>query len=512
MNVRSSLAAFCLLALLLSGCERKPATGSSFSESTSPRAATSPEEIRAFCGGSCHPYPGADTFPRKHWRTEVERAYRFHELYGTDAKAPPIQDVIKYYEKDAPEELPPANIVRSKIPLSVGFEKVSYPAPTENGRPTISHVTLARLGKVGDAGPMQLLAADMGTGNILVLKPTDPKPAWKIIAKVPNPARLEVVDLDRDGIQDLLVANLGSFPPTDRLCGGVVWLRGQADGSYVSHAILEGVGRVADVRAADFRGTGRLDVMVAVFGLHATGEIIHLENETTDASKPVFRKTIIDRRHGAIHVPIADLNGDGKPDFLSVIAQEHEMIVGYINDGTGKFTPKTLYRAPHPGWGSSGIQLIDMNGDGRLDIVYSNGDILDEPYLWKPYHGIQWLENKGNLVFEHHPICAMYGAHSANAGDVFGTKRPAIAAVSFLPADKFTDREQRKADAVILLEQTAPGVFERHSISLGDCDYCNCFVGDVYGTGRNDIVVGHFSSKDSMNAVTVWRNTGPVAK
>jgi hypothetical protein len=141
-------------------------------------------------------------------------------------------------------------------------------------------------------------------------------------------------------------------------------------------------------------------------------------------------------------------------------------------------------------------------------VLYSHGDILDEPYLLKPYHGIQWLENKGSLTFEHHPIAPMYGAHNAVAGDFFGTGRPGIVAVSFLPADKFPDRIPRKADAVILLEQTAPGKFERHSLATLDCDAVVCATGDLYGTGRVDFVVGNFSSIRSDHPVTIWKNLG----
>jgi len=217
---------------------------------------------------------------------------------------------------------------------------------------------------------------------------------------------------------------------------------------------------------------------------------------------------VIDKRHGTIHVPVTDLNGDGKPDFIALIAQEHETVVAFINEGGGQFTKKTLYSAPHPGWGSSGIELVDMNGDGKLDILYTNGDILDEPYLWKPFHGIQWLENHGDLKFEHHRIADMYGVHHAVAANITGNKLPDILAVSFLPADKFSDRGKRKADAVVLFEQVAPGQFERHTLASESCDAVVCAAADLYGTGRIDLVVGNFSSPTSNDPATIWKNLG----
>ena len=105
---------------------------------------------------------------------------------------------------------------------------------------------------------------------------------------------------------------------------------------------------MADVQAADFRGTGKLDLVVAVFGWHDAGEILLLENQTTDWAKPKFVPRVLDDRHGAIHVPVADLNGDGKPDFVALIAQEHETVVAFLNEGGGKFRKETLYRPRTP--------------------------------------------------------------------------------------------------------------------------------------------------------------------
>jgi FG-GAP-like repeat len=265
---------------------------------------------------------------------------------------------------------------------------------------------------------------------------------------------------------------------------------------------------LADVQAANFRGTGKLDLVVAVFGLQAAGEVILLENHTTDWDKPKFVPRQVDARHGAIHVPVADLDGDGKPDFVALFAQEHEAVVAFLNDGRGGFRSEMLYRAPHPAYGSSGIELVDLNGDGKLDVLYSNGDILDEPFLLKGYHSVQWLENKGGLKFEHHAISPMYGVHRAVAGDVLGNGRKDVVAVSFLPHDKFPDRATRQADAVVVFEQTADGRFARHPLLTVDCDSVVCVVGDLYGTGRQDIVVGNFSSPKSDHPVTIWRNAG----
>lgn len=493
------------------GCRRTVEEPSTQGDSPTPAVATADieKEVHVFCGSACHAYPPADTFPRRYWKAEVERGFHFFEQSGQSMAVPPIEAVVRYYEQRAPEELPPAELKPEPYPLPVRFESVSYPPPP-GGKVAVSNVSLVRLTHPkATSGPFDILATDMQNGRIMLLSPADPSPAWKVLGKVNNPAHATVVDLDGDGLPDILVADLGSFPPTDRRCGSVAWLRGRADGTFAPPVILlDNVGRVADVQAADFRGTGRLDLIVGVFGLHAAGEVLLLENETTDWDKPKFVPKRVDARHGAIHVPVADLNHDGKPDFVCLFAQEHEAVVAFINDGKGEFTPKTLYKGPHPAYGSSGIELVDLNGDGKLDVLYSNGDILDEPFLLKPYHSVQWLENKGDLKFEHHPISPMYGVHRAVAADLLGSGRKDVIAVSFLPHDKFPDRVTRKADALTVFEQVAPGRFERHPLATIDCDSVVCVAGDVYGTGRQDIVIGNFASPKTDHPVTIWRNMG----
>jgi hypothetical protein len=333
--------------------------------SSSPAEKELDAHVHEFCG-HCHAFPPPETFPRSAWKHEVEQGFGFFDLYAPPIHPPPQEATVKYFQDRAPEELPPAHIEYASTPLPVRFEPITFPAPPDVEWPIISNVNLVHL---YDDRRLDVLATDMAHGLVMVLQPYAPKATWKILAQLQkpdhsgpggNPAHTQVVDLDGDGIKDILVADLGNFTPTDDRVGRVIWLRGERDGTFTPFTLLRGVGRVADVEAADFRGVGKMDLVVGVFGLQKEGEIRYLENRTVNRDDPQFESRVLDDRHGTIHVPVCDLHGDGHKDFVALISQEYETVVAFLNDGKGHFEKKTLYTGPHPAYGSSGIEVVDM--------------------------------------------------------------------------------------------------------------------------------------------------------
>jgi hypothetical protein len=467
----------------------------------------SAQEVKARCG-ACHPVPPPDILPRARWRDELLRMMLIQEGVPEPASGssfiplpPDWIRVQRYYEAHAPDRLPDPEPWPSVDAAGLAFARHTLHVPTPTVATSIANVRFLDLD--GD-GRLDVIGTDMRQGYVYAGLAKE-NFTLKAIARLRHPAHIEQIDLDKDGLPDLLIADLGSFEPADHQNGAVYWLRQMKDHTYKPIVLADHLGRAADARAADFDGDGDLDVIVAVFGWRKTGNITLLENRTKDWNTPVFVPKVIDTRTGSIHVPIADLNHDGKPDFVTVFAQEHETIVAFINTGKGlEFTPQTIYAAPHPNWGSSGIDLVDLDGDGDLDVLYTHGDTFDDTVV-KPYHGIQWLENRGTYPFTEHTLAALPGVQRAQAVDLDGDGDLDIVAAAMIDGGELTPR----LASLVWLEQVKPGVFERHTIEMGSPYHPTLDIADYNGDGRPDILVGWWAfGKPLPTWIDIWENLG----
>lgn len=484
----------------------------------SPAAAVRREtEIREACT-QCHRWPPPSILPKRAWAGKIEKMFSLANV-GLRAKFNrPIlslrpEEVAGYFEALAPEQLetPPWGPASDGPGLQWDRRGLAGVPPGEK-LPGTGNVRLLDL--FPERPGLELVACDMLSGWVSWTDPKNPKMGLEGIARVAAPDHAAAVDLDKDGRIDLLVAELGQVMPSDKRLGGVVWLRQSEARRFEAIRIAGNLGRVADAEAADFDGDGDLDVIVAEFGWITVGRVLLLENRSEQGGGgiPTFIQRTMDDRVGSIHVPVADLNEDGRPDFVALISQQSEAVVAFINRGKGQFERREIFTAPHPHWGFSGLEMVDMDRDGDLDALVTNGDTMDDMIRIKPYQGIAWLENRGSYPWVHHVVARHYGIMRAQAADMDGDGDMDVVASTWLPELEEAERSQYALPGLAWYEQKSPEVFVPHLVADDHCDRPTLDLGDIDGDGRPDIVagtawLGRPPAARPPVAVEVWRQT-----
>jgi FG-GAP-like repeat len=319
------------------------------------------------------------------------------------------------------------------------------------------------------------------------------------------PAHVQVIDFDKDGHNDILVAVLGLLFPSNDKIGSVVILQNDGTNHFIKHVVIDKIARVSDVRAGDLDGDGDMDLAVAQFG-YDDGETRWMEN----LGNWKFKSHILQNLSGPINVILDDIDKDGDLDIISLVSQEWEEIYCFINDGKGNFTPKLLYGSSNEDFGSSSIFICDLNKDGKDDILYTNGDAFDYiPPQGRPWHGVQWLENKGNMNFEYHRICNFIGAYNARPVDIDNDGDLDIFCVS-----AFNLWDKPESQSFIWLENDGKMNFTLHNIASSPTHILTLESGDFNNDGLMDFVTGDmhaYPPYDRMGRITLWLNNGKLA-
>lgn len=484
-------------------------------EAPAPSAALSTEaqaRVERFCG-DCHALPSPESFPQDRWPKEVRQGYDFYlASLRTDLPRPPEGDAIRYFQASAPDRLTvprAADRVEPAPPLR--FEPIVTLAGADAVDPAIAQVLTLPASAAGAS--LGLMTTDMRSGEIRRWQLSAENAVGEVIARLSHPCRAAPAKAAAGG---WFVGDLGSFLPEDHAAGGVFFVpESGTSGAGIDAADTEpvalrrGLGRVIGAVPFDWNGDGRLDLLVAEFGWRASGELRVLlgagEPGEAGADAP-FPEVVVDPRHGVLDVAIADLDGDGREDVVAAFAQEHETVDAWFARGEGRYDHRELVRFPEPSWGSSGIDLADLDGDGDVDILHANGDTMDSG-LARPTHGIRALFNEGVAGFQIREIALMPGVSQARAADLDGDGDLDVVATALHPGA--SAQPPGTFDAVLWVEQGDGGQWIPRSIERDDCRYSTFTIADVDGDRRPDLVAGTWQADvggSPAPALRVWLN------
>ena len=473
-------------------------------------------EVNHFCG-DCHAPPPPTAIPKDGWFAEIKLMFELYESSGrNDLKVPKKGEVVEYYRTLAPDKIEMPSPLATDTEHQLPLERTNYPILdrysnlTASDPPAFSNLTWYDSAETELLDKSILLACEMRTGLVVELTFDGQQISQGRHAILNNPSHSTLSDLDQDGVADFLIADLGSFLPSDHEKGSVAWLRRATNDTFSVELLLENVGRITDIQVGDFNGDGQSDLIVAEFGWRNTGNVWLLTQTDYVNGVPKFSKQRIDDRHGVIHIPTIDINQDGHMDFVSVISQEHEAVELFVNRGDGTFRRQNVFEANSPVWGSTGIDLTDFDKDGDVDILYTNGDIFDTFYI-VPYHSAHLIENLGEGKWESRVLGNLPGIHRAIAGDLDNDGDQDVVCCSLIsrPLDNISIEE---LDSVIWLEQTTEGTFTPHSLEKGNCNHASVVVEDFDQDGDLDIATAQFEDTrlSKYGDIAIWWNNSII--
>lgn len=239
--------------------------------------------------------------------------------------------------------------------------------------------------------------------------------------------RMAAGDIDGDGWPDVAVVL--------NRAGGVAWFRNpgkRVTGSWSRHAIVtEKLPGAYDVALGDFDGDGRLDAVASSWT--RGNRFVSFRNPGPAGLGADWQAQVIDENQPETRtVRVADIDADGRPDILGTTSRGN-LLAWYGNTGEPGKPPAwkkhIISTAAAPIHG----QVVDMDGDGDLDVVMAHGMRADLAEAFK--HEIAWYENVGKAGkgqhWLRHIVGPLPGAFEAAAADLDGDGRKDIVATAW---------------------------------------------------------------------------------
>jgi hypothetical protein len=435
---------------------------------------------------SCHQFPDPGALDKKTWSAYVLpkmgdflgfSRFESGSYYenGRKPDAMPLNDwfkIVRYYLEKAPEALPHPE---GKKKIAVGLKDFDIMLPSFSLKdPATTCVGILPKRR-------QMFFADGLSQQLYLLSE---KGAALDSFKLGE----GVVNIQMTG-PDLHALAMGVLYPSDDKRGS---LAVQDMRTRSTHILLDSLQRPVHAAYADLNQDSLEDIVVSEFG-NLSGQLAWFENRGNGK----YLKHTLRPLPGAVCARIVDVDKDGRPDIMVLMAQGDEGIFIYYNKGGGRFEEERVLQFP-PTYGSNYFELDDFNKDGYPDILATNGDNGDYPPILKPYHGIRIYMNDGRNHFKEKIFLPVNGACKAIAADFDGDGDLDIASISYFP-----DYDHTPEESFIYWEDLGDLSFQPFSFPEALAGrWLTMETGDIDQDGAMDIILGN--AKFTLGYVPDW--------
>ena len=382
------------------------------------------------------------------------------------------EKIVKYYEQNSPDSLTQGEVLKTKEFLGFGARERNINS---------SEIVMTQF----DSLHHELFIGTSPQNMVYRLNAkfdiTDSANFKSPIVAIKHHKQLGVIALE-----------VGKLNPSDQVLGRLV------AGNKV---LIDKLHRPVNLLLADLNGDNYEDFIIANFG-NLLGNLTWYDGKT-------FKANVLLNEPGARVMYLLDFDNDGKKDILVLMTQGRESIVLFRNIGNGKFEPKTLLEFP-PYFGSSYFEAKDLDYDGDLDIVYTNGDNADLSIVKKPFHGVRIYLNDGKMGLVEKYFYPINGASKVIADDFDNDHDFDLAVISFFP-------DKKRNEGFLYFEGDGKmGFTVKSKKGLSSHKWLTMDAGDFDNDGDKDIILGAFNRelriKSKVSPVVILENASKKNK